>query len=102
MGMAGFGRAGREVGSRFGMDPRFWSRGTCIVGIFTVVAACTPAPDVKSLVPDAEKKGAYPDLVPAEQIIASKLPERISEQDDDIILSRIQALKSRAAWLRNQ
>lgn len=65
------------------------------------LAACTEFPELDAAVPASEVQGAYPRLLPIDQVIGGETAT-VGEEDVEALQARVAALKARAAALERR
>jgi hypothetical protein len=65
-----------------------------------LLAGCTTFPELDAVVSEEARRADYPNLVPAEHLLAKRTAWRLSETTGEMLLARAARLKARARILR--
>jgi len=79
--------------------PRFL---TCGLMLILGLAACGEMPEVEGRISPETAAAPWPDLVPAERIVAAGERQRIEPGEDDALRARADRLRARAAALKRR
>ncbi len=72
----------------------------CALVFLTFLGACTDFPQLDAAISEDAKNAAYPNLVPADELLAKRQDSRITPQTGPDLIARADRLRARAGLIR--